>query len=216
MSEKAGRNARPKYRQQLLSGWSGFGKPENWHGDSTQEEQPEATEVHLTKQKAYHVSIPVIIEPVSVSGNELQYKICIYDDLDLSVSPFSTRGKRPLAPTIGIPGEKSSRAIKIPMVYGVYENGDTPLSHTNKSRLFDLTASIYSAVLGAIDTAIERAIFDLEKQAANDDTGERIEGASTPKSLGDNTASGRSKKVLPKVLSETLPKESTGLDEDNG
>lgn len=212
MSNKVGKNARRDYRQQLLSGWSDFGKPENWDSGSPPEVKPAIEEGFTRKQTAYQISLPVVIEQISLHGDELLYTIRLNDDVDLPISTYSKRSKKAVEPSTTIPRKNIKGSVSVPMVYGVQPGGQYSLSHTVDNQTVKLSTAIYSHLLEQVDRAVECLILKLEKQETNDDARKRKEGTQSPKNLGTNQETRWGKALRAKVLSETVPEESTGMD----
>jgi len=209
------KDVRRVYRQQLLSGFKGYGQPKEWNGNSEKTVNPHQ-ETKLPKSKSYTVFIPVIITKTSMEGDEHKYSISLNAYTDISMSPHSPRSKRATKPVISIPGEAGKKADKIPVVYGVQQDGSYSLSSTVGLPTIRAMQVIYSNVLGTLDRAIQFALQQQEDAQSDDDTGQRVKGSFSPKNVAKNKARGRSKKIRAKIRAEATPKESSVLDEAIG
>jgi hypothetical protein len=210
------KDVRAIYRQQLLSGFKDYGEPENWNGDGNKSKGANPQKAKLPKQKSYLVSIPVIITEVGLGDNKHEYKISINAHSDLSIQPYSERSKKASNPVVGIPQEKGKKADTLPMVYGIYSDGQHTLSPSPRLHPVRAAEVVYSNVLGAIDRAIRFTLLQQSYQEADDDPTERDKGTRSPKDLGEDTIGGGSEKVRPKIRSKALPKKAPNLDETDG
>jgi hypothetical protein len=216
MTKKETKNARPLYRQQVLSGYERFVQPENQDDSSSQDEQGrEETPKGFWQQKSYLLSIPIIIEKTGFRGDEYQYKILINDDADIPVSSYSARSKKATSSPVTIHSETSSKTNKIPMVYGIHEGEVNPFSHPDGRGVPELIASIYSYVLGQIDRTLQRAVQFPAQQEGNDDARQRNKGTQSHKSLGANMDGRRGKKVRAEVRAEATSESSSKVDEND-
>lgn len=200
-------NVISQLHQQVLSGWSGFGKPENWNGASDEAKQgrEERTPKGFWQSKTYMLSIPVIIEQVSLSGDEHKYTISLNDNAHLSLSTYSKRGKKLSKETVAIHPTKGRSFSPIHLVYGIHESGELSLPHIDQQEMGRVVAQIYSQILGKVDAAIQRTLLERAQQTPNDDAGKRSESSSTPQDVGEPKKRRGGKKVRTEVLPETLP-----------
>lgn len=205
-------------RQLVLSGFQGYGKPErngnNGAEQSVKQEAPQGA--RYWQQKAYIVTVPVVIEPAGSGSDGNEYTVYIPDDANLLIAPYSARSKRTLAPAFTIHSQESTKNVKVPVVYGISENGKRSLSHPARYTTVQGIANIYSSFLGRIATTIECLLQHGENKAGADDTGKREKGTRPPKSVGATKKSGRGKKVLPEILPEAPTEDATVLVENGG
>jgi len=192
------------YRQQVLSGYERINQPTNTNGDSTQNEQGRKKELpkQFWQSKAHQVSIQLVVEKVSNGSNEHRFKIRLNDDTNVLVSSYTKQSKRVSEEFASIPGTSGRKAISLPVVYGISENGVSALSPTDGHTIPEFVASVYSFVLGQLDRTIERIILEQENKASNDDTGKRLESDKSPQVVGNNQAGRRGKKILSEVRDE--------------
>lgn len=210
-------NVRRQYRQLLLSGYE-------HPAQSTNEKRDHKTLPKLTTEppklrkgeRAYNLSIQVVIEQVSNDSGEYIYRVLLNDDPNLSVTPYSVRGKKETGPAVDLPKKGNKGGDSFSMVYGIHKGGQRALSHTPQHPLQRVLPQIYSFILGAIDRAIECTILIPEEAPRIDDPGQRIESTPTQKSLGADKKKRRGKALRPQVLPETLPEEAAILVADDG
>jgi len=211
-------NAISQFHQQVLSGWSSYGKPENWDsgGDEAQQGGEETASKSIFKSSTYLLSIPVIIEQASVLGNEHVFSISLNDDTHLSISTYSKRSKKKSKETVTIHPAESRKFPPVHLVYGIHENGQLSLPSFAKQEMVEIVAQVYSQILGKINSAIQRALYERAKRATNDDSGKRSESSPTSKSVGEPKKRGGGKKIRAEVLPETVSKVPAELVEVNG
>lgn len=207
-------NVEARLRQQVLTGWSGFGKPEGY-SPSTPETKPEPqTPTSFWQQKSYLAFIPVIIEPTGVHSDGNEYTIQIAVDVDISLHTYSRRGKSVSKQVHSIPGTKGKAYHKVPVVYGVQQDGSDTLSHPAGYTTVQAVANTYSSFLGKVTTALKCLLLNSQGETSGpDDAGQRKEGTRTPKNLGEPEASRGSGSILPEVRNEAPPEVSPQLDE---
>lgn len=209
-------NVEARLRQQVLTGWSDYGKPEGYGGGNEETKPEPKTSPNFWKQKSYIAFVPVIIEQVGIHGNGNEYAIQVATDIDISLHTFSRRSKVISKQAHSISGAKGKAAYKIPVVYGIQQEGDDTLSHPPGYTTVQAVANTYSSFLGKIATALKCLLLNSQGETSGTvDTGQRKEGARTPKDLGEPKTPRRGGQVRAKVRDETLPKESANLDETN-
>lgn len=208
-------NAKRQYRQLVISGFESVVEHGDGNGNSAKSIQPKQEDTDISGKGSYLLFIPVVIKQVGVSDYQYDIEISFNDDINLPVSAYSKSGKKAIEPSITIPRPKGEKRTSIRMVYGVHSTGKYSLSHPSGRSIPEGIASVYSEVLGAIDRACQRAILSPKQQAGNENARERDKGTRSPESLGTDKKSGRGKKVHSQVLPETLPKESSRMDELN-
>jgi hypothetical protein len=218
MSKKGSRNVGRYYRQQVLSGYEHFIQQEKQDNDSASVEQrgTQAAIWNAREQACYQILVPVIIEKISVDSERYGYKILLNDDVDILVAPYSKRGKKTTKPPTSIPGKTGQKSSSLRMVYGVHATGQPPLSHPLELNVPEALARLYSFILGKIDATLQCTLQQLENPPGDDDTRERAESASPPKSVGANKEGRRSKKVRAKILPEALSEIPAQVDELDG
>lgn len=218
MSEGKNTDVRPVARQFVLSGWSDSIQPKDVYSDGTTNEPrgEEATQGGREwQQKVYKLSFSLIVEQVSDDGNQHVYKVLVNDDSDLLVSTYSKRSKKTTSSALAVP-KKKSKGKSLALVYGVHPDGKCTLSHPTGQAGAILTAELYSWLLGQIDDVIQYRLQQQNKQTTDDDTGQRVESASTPTNVGGHQTRGRGKALRPKVRAEALPEEGAGMVETYG
>lgn len=202
------------YRQQVLSGYERAIQPGNKDGGSEENKQVEdVASEDISQEGCYLVSVTFIVDKVGNDGNGNLYNISVNDDSDLLITPVSKRSKKPTKPTVTVHQEKSAKTTKIPMVYGIHQEGQYTLSLASEHTLPRAIASIYSFILVQANRAIERTLFKPTHQEANDDTRERAKGSLTQEDVGANKTARRGKKIRSEVLPKTAPETTAKVDE---
>jgi len=211
------KNAESIYRQQLLSGWRDFGKPENWDGGSSQKKStPKKNSRGVWKSKVHQISIPVVIEEISIDGNKHYYRISVNPYSDLPITAYSKRSKKATSQIFTIAATEGKKETEIPMVYGVSKEGVNSLSYPPGFAPLDGFAHVYSRVLVAIDRAIGRVIREQEAEKRGDDTTSSFESPSTQKGLGKPETSRGSKKIRSEIRSKNQAEEATVVNGVDG
>ena len=218
MSKMRGsKNVESRLRQQVLSGWSDYGKPEGYLPDNENVGKQKQTPQGFWEQKSYIAFIPVIIEPTSTDSNGNEYSIQIAADIDIPLHTFSKRSKIVSKQVFSVPGKKGKASYKIPVVYGIQPDGDDSLSHPAGYTTVQAVANTYSAFLGKVATALKCLLLNSKgEEASTVDKGKRNEGTQSPKDLGESKKSRRSGEVRSEVRNKAIPKVPANLDEVNG
>lgn len=213
---KNSQNARQRYYQTVLAGYSDMLEPKNTDSDSDASKQTPAEERETWEQKSYKLAIEIIVSEIGFSDSEYSYNIQINANPDIPVIPISGSGKNLPKQTFTIRGKKGGRKVKLPMVYGIPKTGTSAFSRTaGNTPVHDITR-LHSAILEQIDRAVERRVQFIKDQKKGDDPGSSVQGTLPQKDLGADTKGGRSKAIRSKVLPKDTPKETTGLDDAIG
>lgn len=211
------KNARAAYRQLFLSGYEHIAQPKDPDGNSkTVKRLTDAAPQIVKGQRSYQVSLTFVIEQTGNDSSQYDYRILLNDDPNISVTPYSIRGKKTTGQVVDLPKTGIKGGDSFSMVYGIHQSGQRTLSHSPQHPIQRVAPQLYSFFLGAIDRAIECTILLTPKQEGNDDTGKRSESTPTQKGLGTDKKKGRGKKVLSEVLPETLPEKAAVMVEVNG
>lgn len=217
MTKRKVNNVESRLRQQVLSGWSGYGQPDGYSDSNQVQQREEKTSPNFWEQKSYIAFIPVIIEPAGTGSDGNEYSIQVAANVDIPLHTFSRRGKNISKSSVSIPGKKGPAYHSIPVVYGIQQNGDDTLSHPTGYTTVQAIANVYSGFLGKVATALKCLLQHTEGEAPGTvDTGKRKEGTQSPKDLGEPKKSRRSGAIRPKVRDETIPEMPAKLDETNG
>lgn len=210
-------NVEARLRQQVLTGWSGFGKPKGYSPGTQETERIPKTSANFWQQKSYIAFIPVIIEPTGVHSDGNEYAIQIAVDVDIPIHTYSRRGKSVSKQVHSIPGEKGKAYHKIPVVYGIQPDGNDTLSHPTGYTTVQAVANTYSSFLGKVATTLKCLLLNSQGETpSTENARQREESTQSSKDLGEPTTSRRSSQIRAKVRNEAVPKEPAKLDEANG
>lgn len=213
---KNSQNARQRYYQTVLAGYSHMLEPKDTDSDSNASKQTPAEERETWEQKSYKLAIEIIISETSVSSSEYRYDVQVNANPDIPVIPISGSGKSLSKQAFTIRGKKGRRKAKLPMVYGIPTSGTSAFSRTAGNTPFHDVTRLHSAILEQIDRAVERRVQFIKDQKTGNDPGSSVQGTLPQKDLGADTKGGRSKAIRSKVLPKDTPKETTGLDDAIG
>lgn len=210
-------NVEARLRQQVLSGWSGYGQPEG-HSAGDEEAKPKPqTPKSFWEQKSYIAFVPVIIEPTGIHSDGNEYTIQIAADVDIPLHSYSRRSKSISKQAHSIPGAKGKASYKIPVVYGIQQDGVCSLSHPAGYTTVQAVANTYSSFLGKIATTLECLLLNSQgKTESTENSGQREKGTRTSKDLGKPKTSRRSSKIRSEIRNETSSEIPTSVDEADG
>jgi len=202
--------ARQQYSQAVLSGWSGFGQPEQESSDNPQSTNQTVWEMprKFWEQKRYILFIPVVIEPAEPGNADHECKISIPLDVDIPVRVFRTRSKTLSQFTSYLPAEENKDTSKLCLVSGVSAIGERTLSPAPLSEMGQAIAYVYSRVLGIANRAYQCYVHVNERRSNKDDEGGSNASTSASGHLVEYQKTRRSKAIRGKVRDEGRAEDS--------